>query len=352
MSAPARWRRLLVRGLLLLGALLALLEVSLRVAGARVRFPTPCAWNDRVGCLMRPHLSDEFVAFGSGFHFTTNAAGRRDRPRGDKPAGGRRVLVLGDSVAFGAPVEDGETFSAQLEARLGGQGVEVVNAGSPWLRGTEQQLSYFLDRGAALSPDVVLLTFTARNDFTDNAHRYFWRPVAGQGEGAIERVERTEPATLHHRLVLRLGALAPVRFLDAHSWLWNRLEAAALHIMHLPPVERPHQDRTAATEDVLWRLQQEVTRAGATLVVLLQPSPELLSALRRHDPPPPGGDEELLLALARRHGIAVIDPTALLASAPDQARLDDADGHLSVRGHAAIAELLGDRLPLTRRSAP
>ena len=348
MIPRARLRSVAVRSLVAVAVLLVVSEVGLRVAGVRIHFATVCSWNSGFGCDMWPNLSEDF-SVGTPFRVTTNAEGRRDRPRGAKAAGTRRVLVLGDSVTFGVQVSDDQTFPARLEARLG-QGIEVINAGSLWLHGTEQQLSYFLDRGVALQPDVVLLEFTARNDFTDNAHRYFWR----RGARSLERVEGAPPATWHHRLVLWTAPLAPFRFLDAHSVTWDLIEAGGWHIMHLPRVSAPHEDRTAATEDVLARLDEETRKAGARLIVMIHPSPELVSALRRHDPPRTGRDEAIVTDIARRHHIELLDPTDLIATGPTaaDARLDDDDGHLTVRGHTAIADFLAARLGLSGRSVP
>ena len=58
----------------------------------------------------------------------------RARVRARAATGATRMAVLGDSIAFGWGVEDGETYPARLEAILNARGpgrVEVVNAGFP-----------------------------------------------------------------------------------------------------------------------------------------------------------------------------------------------------------------------------
>ena len=331
-------RRWALRAPAVLVALLLVGELGLRVTGTRMRFPTACDWDPRMGCVLRPHVSDDFTV-GIPFHFTTNSQGRRDPERGPKAAGARRVLVLGDSVAFGVPVADDETFAARLERRLAGERIEVINAGSPYLRGTEQQLSYFIDRGAALQPDLVLLEFTAQNDFADNAHHYFWRVTAS----GLERVDGARPATFHHRVVLASLSLPPVAWLDRHSWLFDAFELTSWHIMHLPPAGT-REEWVPTTEAVIARLEDEARRAGARLALVMMPSPGYLAAARRRDPPPPYSDETELLDLAARRHLPLLDLTAPVVSAQVGPRLDCEDGHLSKPGHDAVAALLAERM--------
>jgi lysophospholipase L1-like esterase len=88
-----------------------------------------------------------------------NALGMRGPERAAaKPPGTARILLLGDSFAFGWGVEEGEAFGAWLErlltARVGP--IEVWSAAVPgW--STDQHYLYLQTRGLALDPDLVLL---------------------------------------------------------------------------------------------------------------------------------------------------------------------------------------------------
>ena len=96
-----------------------------------------------------------------------NSLGLRDpeRPR-DKPAGVRRILLLGDSMAFGTGVAVGERCGDVLDERLG-PGVEVFNAAvGGW--GTDQEFLYLCREGFALQPDVVVLAVCLANDVVNN----------------------------------------------------------------------------------------------------------------------------------------------------------------------------------------
>jgi len=80
----------------------------------------------------------------------------------EKPKGAYRILVLGDSIAFGIGVKHNETFSADLERRLRlgnpGHTIEVLNGGVIGYN-TEQEYNYLVERGLELEPDAVVLAY-------------------------------------------------------------------------------------------------------------------------------------------------------------------------------------------------
>ena len=99
-----------------------------------------------------------------------NSQGLRDieRPLA-KPAGVRRVLLIGDShvEALQVPLED--SIGRQLERhlrKLGGP-IEVVSAGVSGY-GTASELLFFRQRGWKYEPDLVLLAFYPGNDIKNN----------------------------------------------------------------------------------------------------------------------------------------------------------------------------------------
>jgi lysophospholipase L1-like esterase len=105
-----------------------------------------------------------------GVSYRINADGFRDGPYARrKPPGTFRIVVLGDSVAFGFGVQAEETFPKQLEqllrVRLAPADVEVLNLGvngyNPY---TEAML--FVDVGVDYEADLVLVQFCP-NDLGD-----------------------------------------------------------------------------------------------------------------------------------------------------------------------------------------
>ena len=101
-----------------------------------------------------------------GNPLTINSQGLRDREYSyRKPGGVGRLLVLGDSFAWGYGVADREVFSEVLERRLQAdrRSWQVVNTGvSGW--GTDQQYLFLIDEGFRYQPDVVVLAFYLTND--------------------------------------------------------------------------------------------------------------------------------------------------------------------------------------------
>jgi hypothetical protein len=73
----------------------------------------------------------------------------------EKPTGVTRIVILGDSFAFGQGVADEEIF-ARVLARMVGPQVEVINmAKGGW--GTVNQFMAFQREGLAYEPDVVIV---------------------------------------------------------------------------------------------------------------------------------------------------------------------------------------------------
>lgn len=86
-----------------------------------------------------------------------------------KPPGVLRVLCVGDSFTFGHGVDDADTYPEllfqELSRRYPNARFEVINAGMP-LFGLLDELDYYLEKGAGLDPDLVVLQYFA-NDLQD-----------------------------------------------------------------------------------------------------------------------------------------------------------------------------------------
>ena len=109
-----------------------------------------------LGWTLRPN--QDFQVAGAGFRYSirTNSRGFRDSERSfAKPAGLKRVAVLGDSTAFGWGVDQDKMWSAQLQGLLG-QGVEVLNFAVPGYS-TDQELWLLEHEVVRYDVDLVLL---------------------------------------------------------------------------------------------------------------------------------------------------------------------------------------------------
>ena len=153
-----------------------------------------------------------------------------------RPPGRYRVLVLGDSFAFGWGVEEADSFGARLAQglRVGTDRVEVLNGGVPgW--SADDQLIFLERRGLDLSPDLVLMVET-ENDPDDLQ----WKELE-LDEGALPVRARSTHRIVDHRGRLRTVRGVPAvdfpgeEWLRSHSYLWNavRFRLTKLHLRFL-----------------------------------------------------------------------------------------------------------------------
>lgn len=100
-----------------------------------------------------------------------NGRGWRDRERTfDNPSGAFRVLVLGDSNAFGYIVPGRALYNRVLEDRLRADGYDaevLIMGNAGW--GTDQALEALRREGLRYRPDVVVLHFS-ETDIHDNVY--------------------------------------------------------------------------------------------------------------------------------------------------------------------------------------
>jgi hypothetical protein len=95
---------------------------------------------------------------------TINAQGYRGDELPSKKVRPLRLVLLGDSIAFGLEVGDEETFGAILGSRR--REVEVANLAVQGY-GPDQELIKLEREGLSLEPDVVVLAVCLSNDLAD-----------------------------------------------------------------------------------------------------------------------------------------------------------------------------------------
>jgi hypothetical protein len=122
----------------------------------------------------------------------------------DKPAGIKRVIMLGDSFTMGKGVQDNETFSVLAEQSLAksltacsGGSVEVINGG---VDSYAPILSYLqLKRDLArLQPDLVVLNFDNSDLIQEAAYR---QQAVRDANGEIVAVPQLAQDSLYERFV-------------------------------------------------------------------------------------------------------------------------------------------------------
>ncbi len=114
-----------------------------------------------------PEIGHEHVPGGHArlmdAEVSINADGLRDREHAKAKAPGEvRIMMLGDSTMFGWGVKQDETIAKHVEQFLNSQApdtfVEVINTGVGNYN-TAMEVAYFLERGVAFKPDVVVLNY-------------------------------------------------------------------------------------------------------------------------------------------------------------------------------------------------
>jgi lysophospholipase L1-like esterase len=103
-----------------------------------------------------------------GVEVETNELGLRDRTIHPKPRDELRVLILGDSVAFGWGVSEGDTFTRRLEQVLTERvprPIRTINSGVGSYN-TEQELAFVRKNFELVTPDVILLIVVENDDDT------------------------------------------------------------------------------------------------------------------------------------------------------------------------------------------
>lgn len=89
----------------------------------------------------------------------------------EKPAGTRRILILGDSFTFGVGVREEDTFARRLESDLNrdapqGERIEVINAGVQGYN-TRDEVVYLEREWLRLDPDLVIIVFYLNDAYED-----------------------------------------------------------------------------------------------------------------------------------------------------------------------------------------
>ena len=141
------------------GVALTLAEVGLRLAGYRGE---PISRINNSYRVDDPILDWRYVpnseVYSGRVVYRYNGAGFRDTDHAvQKPAGVKRIVVVGDSVSEGYGVEFPDVFARVLQSRLG-EGYEVINVAAGGLN-TPQEVHLLEQVGAKYSPDLVVVNF-------------------------------------------------------------------------------------------------------------------------------------------------------------------------------------------------
>jgi lysophospholipase L1-like esterase len=288
-----------------------------------------------------------------------NREGLRGPEIGPKRPGSFRVLVLGDSFAFGVGAREGETYPAQLQRILRSRGIraEVLNAGAPGF-GVPDEVAWFQRWGWTLEPDVVLVTVFVGNDLQDAAPG---GPKAVAVDGAL-MVEGEKKNSLsrwfyyhsHLYVLLKTSALGGVirRLLGSPAPLETRELRAELDLYAKGRLPKEVQEGAGETEKAVAGLARSAGGSRVLAVIvpsLIQVDPSRWqAALRRFHLDPkrfdPQRPNQLIRTIFGRQGVPVLNLTDAFAAAIRRGEriYYPIDQHLTPAGYRLMAEVVAE----------
>ncbi len=303
-------------------------------------------YSELYGWTPRPNAKGEWT---NGKSYSINRAGYRGRALAGSSPRARRVLVLGDSIAFGSGVDDRETFAQRLQTT--GSGLAVANLGVSGF-GTDQELLLLEHAGFALEPDVVLLSVCLSNDYADNMLDSYLHDLATPKPYFVLEGERLElrDAHLKKRWIERAGLR-----LEERSHLWSALRLLAMRSPSgrptpTTPVAEHWVSRQSRVLDDFASAAELTRRLIARIAALCRARGVDFTVLLHPDRASYQGDAQRVSPIEspplEASGIRVIDLRRHYWAAGlgyDLVAFDDI-GHLTPTGHAFVAEVLREEL--------
>lgn len=331
-------RRKLLYGLATALALLGALELGCRVHYYG-RWPYHLLFDAELVWAHRPHWegyarAEAWARFDAlGLRREGELPAAKERPR---------LLVIGDSIAFGYGLQGPETIAARLNAAL--PGVEVINGGVSGY-GPEQETVWLRRIGPRVQPDRVLLFFCMSNDVSVEpiASHLERRTLFGPGRKSLAVRSQTL------RALFDRSAFAFMLGRKVNRWQTKRERAAAavahpqqgLRFSNLADFD---QLPLAAQRRELAVLRGHLRAFKAACQELGAPAPGLVVFPSEELVAGRGEDQVArVVALGRELGLPTLDLLPLYRRYPrDRAPLlRDRDGiHPTAAGAAWIAEQL------------
>ena len=312
-------------------------------------------YDPRTGSRPVPNLRGRFNVPGRySFTFSNDELGMRVTGIVPRKTAKTRILLLGDSYAYGVGVNDHETFAYLLEQRLSTTPLRaaVMNAGTGG-KGTDYELRLFETIGRDLRPDLTILCFFS-NDYLDNE------------AGTIYNV--SPDGTLHVRATLGAVYRRKEIFRQNHfyNWLISRSHVASFgkriaigflkakatqeHEWEKVYPERgegwANETNKRLTKIYLDRLAAAVREAGSDFLVVYAPGADEIDRFRRSGQI--SRDEATLVSLLGANRGKLVSLTRFIAGSGrpisalyyDEAFLGLPGGHWTAGGHALTAEYL------------
>ena len=285
-------------------------EAALRVYTSHAAKPAQLFRSDaQTGWRNAPNLVTRLInAAGEEWSIRTDENGQRLIPH--DPDAKRKILILGDSLAFGEGVDIKDRFDVRMLSLL--PATRVINTGTMGY-GTDQEYAVFRNWRPLLEPGDTVLILLNESDYLDVLRRRF----VGRAKPYVERS--------HGSFFLRAPSVGPLeRWSD-----WSVLARVAARVFDRSYIEPASEslDPTLSVEIIgfILNLIREETPGGVRIILAHQGTRNFLS-------PKYGLSSTVLCQFAH----VCVDLDEVMA---DPAHLLP-DGHWSASGHAAVAQAL------------
>lgn len=232
-----------------------------------------------IGYRLKPGARTRFETVEFAAQIDINGSGVRDTEEiGAKPAGERRIVILGDSLVLSVQVDFHQTFGELLEQRLNAAAparvtYRVINAGVQGY-GPVEELLFFRTVASAFAPDIVLATLFVGNDAEEAVSSE--RRLSGSQAAPPRETLREKVTVQLRRLVRRSMVLQVLRL---------RITTAADRLVPaMAAPEAPLQSYAAGaaapriqrgldiTRRVVETLAAEAAAAGARTAIVMMPA--------------------------------------------------------------------------------
>ncbi len=263
----------------------------------------------------------------------TNASGFRGPPVRERKGSVRRILVLGDSIAFGLGVPEDSCWPRILESMANSPGkpppeTEVVNGGVIGY-GTFQEDALLKASGPRLKPDIVILQFSPNDLIENGTYRRLspWRI----------RIERSNLFRLVGKIRERMRD-HPGERVDrpAEEFQRKRSRTVARKEFGVSKAEVAFSDSNPEllvmywrrTADAVGRVRADTRAIGADLVGVVFPSPNQVRGMTGST-----AFQDSIRSICHRLDIPLIDLLDPFRRVPDRYR----GTHPTGKGHRVAA---------------
>jgi lysophospholipase L1-like esterase len=331
--------------LLLISTVIGLLlsEIALRLMGRGPLYVSPerdrfWKYDSLLGWAHQPGQEGIFESPQFRTSVVINQKGLRDRDHSyERVNDAKRILVIGDSFAWGYGVEESERFSQILENSLN---VEVINAGVSGYS-TDQELLWLQTEGVKYDFDLVILVM-AGNDIGDNdqqlVHTIYYKPQFVLEAGRLILKGTPVPK-----------ASAPAKFvysLTQHSALAFFLVQRYFDLLHIYS-QIKHSANNGNSGGLGASADSDPFELTTALLDEIRNITEqrqakfMIVATSRWWNAPKGVTYKNLIGTLQDQGFPVLDVESMPGFEPEAMLIPD-DGHWNVFGHQFVAQQIKD----------